>query len=114
MNEKEILEILYTRKDSSVKLGLDRIKELLRLMGNPHQKLKFVHVAGTNGKGSITTMLSNSLMAAGYKVGKYISPYVDNFFERIQVNNNYISKEEVSNILKNITKLIVNLWKLNL
>jgi len=106
MNEKEILEILYTRKDSSVKFGLERINELLNHLGNPQDKVKFIHIAGTNGKGSITTMLSNSLIGSGYKVGKYISPYVDNFFERIQINNKYITKEEVNKILKDILKVI--------
>jgi len=106
MNEKEILEILYTRKDSSVKFGLERINELLSYLDNPQNKVKFIHITGTNGKGSITTMLSNSLIESGYKVGKYISPYVDNFFERIQINNKYITKNEVNVILKDILKAI--------
>ena len=69
------------------KLGLERITELLCLMGNPQDKLSFVHVAGTNGKGSVCAMLSCILAAEGYKTGLYISPYIERFNERIQINN---------------------------
>ncbi len=65
---------------------LERIREILSALNNPEAKLKFIHIAGTNGKGSTTTMLSYILKAEGYRVGTFVSPYVYNFLERIQIN----------------------------
>ena len=78
------------------KLGLQNITELLRLLGNPQQSLKFIHVAGTNGKGSTTSMLTSILTAAGYKTGMYISPYVVCFNERISISGDYISDDDLA------------------
>lgn len=72
------------------RLGLERMEELLRLLGNPEKDLRFVHVAGTNGKGSICAMTSAVLCAAGYKVGLYTSPHLFRLNERIQINGNEI------------------------
>ncbi|MCL2670468.1 MAG: bifunctional folylpolyglutamate synthase/dihydrofolate synthase [Clostridiales bacterium] len=69
------------------RLGLSRITELLRRMGDPQKSLRCIHVAGTNGKGSTCAMLSHILCAAGYKVGLHTSPYVNEFAERFQINN---------------------------
>ena len=68
------------------KLGLHNITELLLRLGNPQDHLKFVHIAGTNGKGSVAAMTASSLQAAGYKVGLFTSPYIYRFHERIQIN----------------------------
>lgn len=76
--------------------GLDSIRELLCRIGNPQDKLRFIHVAGTNGKGSVSTLIANALIANGYKVGRYISPVIDDYRERIQVNNRMISKTAVA------------------
>ena len=76
--------------------GLDSIRELLKRMGNPQEKLTFIHVAGTNGKGSVSTLIANALTANGYKVGRYISPVISDYRERIQVNNRMISKTAVA------------------
>lgn len=73
--------------------GLDRIRKLLDELGNPQDKLKYIHVAGTNGKGSVCAMLSSALVAAGYKTGLFISPYITDFRERIQINNVPVDKE---------------------
>ena len=73
--------------------GLDRVRELLRRLGNPQNKLRFIHVAGTNGKGSVCAALSSVLTQAGYKTGLFISPYITDFRERIQINNRMIDKE---------------------
>lgn len=73
--------------------GLDRMRTLLSKMGNPQDRLKFIHVAGTNGKGSVCAMLSSVLAESGYKTGLFISPYITDFRERIQINNEMISKE---------------------
>ena len=99
-------DYIFKKRDSSSKLSLDRIKLLLNYLDNPHDHLKFIHIAGTKGKGSITTMLSNVLVNSNLKVGKYISPYVDNFYERIQINNTYISESIASNLLNKIKPFI--------
>lgn len=76
--------------------GLDSIRELLNRMGNPQDHLPFIHIAGTNGKGSVSTLIANALIANGYKVGRYISPVISDYRERIQVNNRMISKNAVA------------------
>ena len=73
--------------------GLDRIQRFLDILGNPQDKLKFIHVAGTNGKGSTCRILSSVLVDAGYKTGLFISPYIVDFRERIQINNEMINEE---------------------
>jgi dihydrofolate synthase / folylpolyglutamate synthase len=73
--------------------GLDRTAGLLDLLGNPHKKIKFVHVAGTNGKGSTTAIISNILKCAGYKVGTYTSPHLYKMTERMVVSGAQISEE---------------------
>ncbi len=78
--------------------GLDRIKELLAALGDPQDSLKFIHVAGTNGKGSFCSMLDSVLRCAGYKVGLYTSPYIERFNERMAVQGEPISDEELSDI----------------
>lgn len=82
--------------------GLDSIRELLKRMGNPQDTLSFIHVAGTNGKGSVSTLIANALTANGYKVGRYISPVISDYRERIQVNNRMISKNAVADGLSEI------------
>ena len=77
---------------------LDRIALLLEKLGNPHKKLKFVHVAGTNGKGSCCAMLSSILRAAGYRTGLYTSPFIHRFNERMQVNGEPIADAELAEI----------------
>jgi len=67
-------------------------------MDNPHRKLKYVHVAGTNGKGSTVAFISSILKESGYKVGIYTSPYIERFTERIKINNDEISKEDLARI----------------
>lgn len=78
--------------------GLERVSALLDELGRPQDKLKFVHVAGTNGKGSFCTMMSEILKSAGYKTGLFTSPYVFDFCERIQINGEMISEEELCKI----------------
>ncbi len=83
-------------------LGLDTITELLKRLGNPQDDLKFVHIAGTNGKGSILAYVSTILKEAGYRVGRYISPTIFEYRERIQVNEEYISEEAVARLAQRI------------
>ena len=83
-------------------LGLNTIKELLKRLGNPQNELKVVHIAGTNGKGSIMTFVQNILMESGYKVGRYCSPAVFNEREIIRINDEYISEEQSADLLTRI------------
>lgn len=78
--------------------GLSRTQELLHRLGDPQKKLKFVHIAGTNGKGSTAAMLDSILRAAGYRCGLYTSPFITCFNERMQVEGNMISDEELATI----------------
>ena len=78
--------------------GLGRTQNLLDLMGNPQDKLKYVHIAGTNGKGSTAAMTASILQKAGYKVGLYTSPYIYRFNERMQINGEPISDDELTRI----------------
>jgi len=80
------------------RLGLERTRELLDRMDNPQSKLKIIHVAGTNGKGSTCAMLANTLTLAGYRTGLYISPFITRFNERMQMNGEPIGDEELARI----------------
>ena len=86
------------------KLGLDRITELLDRMDNPQDGLKFIHLAGTNGKGSTAAFLAAIFQAAGYKTGLYTSPYIHSFHERMQVNGIAISDEQLDCIVANMRR----------
>lgn len=94
MNYTEAMEQLISLSRFGINLGLKRITALLEQMENPQNALQFVHVAGTNGKGSISTMLSNMLIHSGYQTGLFISPYVLCFRERMQIGGEMISEEE--------------------
>lgn len=85
---------------------LDAMEWLMNEFDNPHKNLKFIHVAGTNGKGSICEMLSNILIEAGYRVGKFISPQLIRFNETTSVNHKDISDEEVQEILTQLSEKI--------
>ena len=78
--------------------GLGRTQKLLELMGNPEKKLKYVHIAGTNGKGSTAAMTASILRKAGYKVGLYTSPYIYRFNERMQIDGEQIPDQELADI----------------
>lgn len=85
--------------------GLGRTQELLKKMGNPEKKLKFVHIAGTNGKGSTAAMTASILNKAGYRTGLYTSPYIYRFHERIQVDGVEISDEDLTEITEYVKPL---------
>lgn len=93
MTEKETLSYLKTLTPLGCHPGLSSISELCRRLGNPQDNLKFIHIAGTNGKGSILAMLSETLTLCGYKTGRYISPTVTDYRERFQINGRFISKK---------------------
>ncbi len=89
----EALDYIHSLLKFGIHPGLSRMDTLLQILGNPHKNLKCVHVAGTNGKGSTSTAISNILIEAGYNVGLYTSPYVTDFLERVQYNGKPIDKE---------------------
>ena len=83
-------------------LGLDTITELMKRLGNPQDDLKFIHIAGTNGKGSTLAYLSTVLKEAGYRTGRYLSPVIFDYRERIQVNGEYITEEAVARLAEQV------------
>ncbi len=92
MNYIEAVKYIHSLLKFGIRPGLNGMDALLHFLGNPHKKLKYVHVAGTNGKGSTSTAISNVFIEAGYKVGLYTSPYVTDFLERVQFCGNPIDK----------------------
>lgn len=110
MNYKESVEYIHSLLQFGIKPGLERISMLLSSLGNPQDKIKTVHIAGTNGKGSTSTHIANILTAAGHKTGLYTSPYVLSFCERIQIDGESISEEKLS---KTVTKVQKEIFKLN-
>lgn len=93
---KEVAQTLYK----------NRIAYLLKLLGNPHKKFKYIHITGTSGKGSTANMCATILKNAGYKTGAYYSPHLTSFTERIQVNNKLISAPDTISIFKEIKKAL--------
>lgn len=90
-------------------LGLDTIRGLLEELGNPQEDLKFIHIAGTNGKGSVLAYTSTILSKAGYQTGRYVSPTVISYREKIQVNGEWISESELIELTKEIKEAIARL-----
>ena len=95
MDYRRILGYLYGLESPRIKLGLERVQALLDKIGNPEKSLKCIHVAGTNGKGSVCAMIQSVLMKAGYKAGMYTSPHLKRFNERIRINETLISDREI-------------------
>lgn len=95
MNEKQTMEYIESLNQYGSVLGLENMVCLLNLLGNPQEELSFVHIAGTNGKGSVLAYVSTILYKAGYKVGRYVSPTVVDYRERIQINGKMISKKDL-------------------
>src|SRR4029077_67785 len=91
----EAIQALFARTTGGIKPGLERTEALLAEVGSPHKKLSAIHVAGTNGKGSVVATCEALLRARGLKVGKYTSPHLIDFRERITVNGLPISEAEV-------------------
>ncbi len=96
----ESVRFLYSLGNEirTVKLGLERIRELLAALGNPHRSFRSVHVAGTNGKGSVAAMIASSLRAAGYRTGLYTSPHLAEPTERIRVDGKRISEDHFARV----------------
>src|ERR1700756_4629382 len=100
MTYAEAIQFLNSLRLFGANLGLDNPRRLAELAGNPHRQLRFIHVAGTNGKGSTCAMLESIYRAAGLKVGLFTSPHLVSFGERIQVNRQPISEAEVVTLVE--------------
>lgn len=98
MNYKEAIKYISDTYKFGSKLGLDNITKLTELLGNPQEKYKIIHVAGTNGKGSTSNMIHDVLVKCGYNVGLFISPFLQEFNERIQINKNRIGNDDLARI----------------
>lgn len=98
MNYQEAIEYIHSTYKFGSKLGLENIKYLLSLLGNPQEDLKIIHVAGTNGKGSTSSFIHGILKAEGYKVGLYTSPFIEEFTERMQINGEKIDKQKLAQL----------------
>lgn len=96
MNYTETLSWIHGTERFGSRLGLGRMGRLLHRMGDPHLKVPFIHVAGTNGKGSTTTLIASALTAGGFKTGKFISPYILEFRERMQIDGQMIPEETLA------------------
>lgn len=105
MNYKEALAYIHGIPRFAKTNTLERIRNILSALGNPQENLRFIHVAGTNGKGSTVTMLSAILHAAGYRVGTFVSPFVYEFLERIQLNCKSVSKEVFANACTRVREI---------
>lgn len=92
MNYKEARVYLDQVSKYGSVLGLDNMRELLNRLGNPQNDLKFIHISGTNGKGSVLAYLSTILSGAGYRVGRYLSPTLFSYREKIQVDGEKLTK----------------------
>ncbi len=102
MNYTEALEYIHSVNWTFCKPGLERVGELCEKLGHPERKLKFVHVAGTNGKGSFCSMLDSVLRSAGYKTGLYTSPYISVFNERMRVDGENIPDAILADITERV------------
>lgn len=102
MNYKETMEYMESLKAYGIVPGLGNITELCKRLGNPQDDLSFVHIAGTNGKGSVLAFVSTVLKAAGYRVGRYISPVIFNYCEKIQVNGKAISQKALCGCIETV------------
>lgn len=98
MTYEETLEYIHGTHKFGKKLGLHNIRMLLGLMGDPQKKLRFVHIAGTNGKGSTSAFIGSILSEAGYRTGIYTSPYIQRFTERIRIGSQEIDRSELAEI----------------
>lgn len=106
---EKAIELITSKGKFYIDLGLDRIGAVLEKFGNSQDKLKCIHVAGTNGKGSVCTMLESVLREAGYKTGLYTSPHIWEYTERIKVNGKCISKEKFAEYVEKITNCGIHL-----
>ena len=102
MNYEQALEYIHAVQWAGHKPGLSRTRTLLAALGDPQRQLRFVHIAGTNGKGSTAAMMASCLRKAGYRVGLYTSPFINRFNERIQVDGQQIGDQELVELVEKV------------
>ena len=106
MNYTETLAYLDSLGKFGIHLGMERIEALLKELGNPEQKVRTIHVTGTNGKGSVTSMITNILLVSGLKVGKFTSPHLVRYNERIEVDGIEISDEDFALVVTAVRRAV--------
>ena len=105
MTEKETFEYIDSLQALGSHLGLSSVRELCKRIGDPQDELNIIHVAGTNGKGSIVAMVSQTLTACGYRTGRYISPVITDYRERFQINGRMISKKSLCRYVERLKEV---------
>ena len=109
MNYQESLDWIHSKLKFGIKPGVSRVEWLLNELGNPQDRVKGVHIVGTNGKGSTVNYLQNTFTAAGYEVGTFISPFIMDFRERISINGQMISKEDLTLMVNRVKPIVERL-----
>lgn len=109
MNYNETLNYIHSLGNFSHKAGLERIRTVCQNLANPQKDFKSIHIAGTNGKGSVCTFVSSALIAAGYNVGTFVSPYITDFCERIQINGAHINRNDLCRLSQKVIDTGVSL-----
>ena len=102
MDYREAMQYIEQLNTRGIALGLERITALLNLLGNPQEDLRCIHVAGTNGKGSVCAFIDSALQRAGFRVGRYSSPTLYAYLERFQINGTYMQQEDFASILAQV------------
>ena len=105
----ETLNYIHSLGAFSHEASLERITAVCQKLGNPQNDFRAIHIAGTNGKGSVSTFVSSALKAAGYRVGTFVSPYIVDFCERIQINGEYISQEDLCRLSQRVIDTKIDL-----
>ena len=106
MNYLEAQNYIEEKSRLGIVPGLTQVKELLRRLGNPQDACRTLHIAGTNGKGSIFAFVQESLLAAGYHVGRYISPTILTYLERYKLDRRYMTEDEFAVLLTEVAAVI--------
>lgn len=106
MNYQEAMDYISGTAKFGSKLGLQRMECIMAELGNPEKKLKCIHIAGTNGKGSVAAIMADALQNAGFRTGLYTSPYIEVFEERIQINREYITHEDLANYTERVSHAV--------
>jgi len=111
MNYQESIAWLESLGQFGIRLGMERIKQLLFVLGHPENQIRTIHVAGTNGKGSVTTMISTILLESGCRAGTFTSPHLVRYNERIRINGRDITDEEFARVLTTVREFADDLVK---
>ncbi len=109
LNYDDTLKYIHSLGMFSHPAGLDRITTVLQKLDNPQDKFKSIHIAGTNGKGSVSVMTASALSEAGYKTGLFVSPYIVDFRERISINTEYIPENKLCELAEKVKNTKINL-----